>query len=77
MNCEMIWSVCYTNEGSRFGRSTKRQMAIDMVRLVAQMRDELDEQGSLSEDAKTDISNVMCEFTATLPKADQEELRHG
>ena len=77
MKNEMTWNTCYTDEISRDGLSTKRQMAIDMVRLVSQMKEQMHELGLLTEDAITDISNVECGFTATLPKADREELRHG
>ena len=70
----------YTPDSSCYGRSRKRQAAVDMVRTLESLRDQIIEMDTLygmSAAEEQDISNVLCEFKATLPKADQAELLHG
>jgi len=66
--------TCHTPASMRFV-SQKRQAAIDAVRKLTDLRTDL-EENCVDIDV-CDFDNVINELIATLPKADQDELRHG
>ena len=67
----------FTEDVSLDGRSRKRQAAIDLVRLTETLLSQQDDAGLIGEAEAQDISNVLCVFKASLPKADRDELRDG
>lgn len=48
-----------------------------MIRLVTELRNRLEELGSLTPQDEIDIDNVVYTFQSTLPVKVQEEVRHG
>ena len=48
-----------------------------MVRLVAELRDRLDESGLLDDSDKVSIDNVVSAFVKSRPGRVREDLRHG
>jgi len=55
----------------------KWEAAAAMVRLVADLRAELEERGILTGGDLIAIDNVTCSFLTTVPAKVAEEVRHG
>ena len=63
------------NPSTRMTPTNNRRAA--MIRLVRDLRNELDELGVIDDAADVAIDNVVYEFLATCPKCVREEVLHG